>query len=478
MFERPKIIKSHAIFAPVSQKVYTIMNRDAIDFERDGVFSLFRKLLIPTLLGSVAMSAMSTIDGIFVGHGVGAAGVAAVNIAVPVYQVMTGIGFMIGAGSSVVASIHLSRKNLKVARINVTQSLVFASLLVFLFVAAVMLFPVQSARILGSSESLMPMVLDYLKWVMPSFLFEIWVLIGLFVIRLDGSPRYAMWCNIVPAIVNVVLDWLLIIRLRMGVEGAAIASAAGIVVGGLMAAVYLLFFARTLRLIPLKISPMSMRLALRNIAYQCRIGSSSLLGELTLAVFIYVGNWQFMRYLGDDGVGAFGIACYYAPLFFMIGNAIAQSAQPIISYNYGIGRTTQVVQARNLLLRSAAAFGIFVSLLFIFFPAPLVGLFVDVQENAGLIATHGFPLFGCGVVFFIVNVALTGYYQSIERVRKSTLFVLLRGFLLLIPCFFILPLFFGTDGMWLAMPVTEVLTLLCIYASWRLGRRRACRRNK
>ena len=344
MFERPKIIKSNAIFAPVSQKVYAIMNRDAIDFERDGVFSLFRKLLIPTLLGSVAMSAMSTIDGIFVGHGVGAAGVAAVNIAVPVYQVMTGIGFMIGAGSSVVASIHLSRKNLKVARINVTQSLVFASLLAFLFVAAVMLFPVQSARILGSSESLMPMVLDYLKWVMPSFLFEIWVLIGLFVIRLDGSPRYAMWCNIVPAIVNVVLDWLLIIRLRMGVEGAAIASAAGIVVGGLMAAVYLLFFARTLRLIPLKISPMSMRLALRNIAYQCRIGSSSLLGELTLAVFIYVGNWQFMRYLGDDGVGAFGIACYYAPLFFMIGNAIAQSAQPIISYNYGIGRTTQVVQ--------------------------------------------------------------------------------------------------------------------------------------
>ena len=99
MFERPKIIKSNAIFAPVSQKVYAIMNRDAIDFERDGVFSLFRKLLIPTLLGSVAMSAMSTIDGIFVGHGVGAAGVAAVNIAVPVYQVMTGIGFMIGAGS-------------------------------------------------------------------------------------------------------------------------------------------------------------------------------------------------------------------------------------------------------------------------------------------------------------------------------------------------------------------------------------------
>ena len=168
------------------------MNRDAIDFERESVFTLFRKLLIPTLLGSTALSAVSAIDGIFVGHGVGAEGVAAVNIVAPIYQVMAGLGFMIGAGCSVVSSIHLSRQKTKVARINVSQALVGASLVALVLIAAALAFPVGTARLLGSSDTLMPLVLDYLKWIMPAFLFEMWSLIGLFIIRLDGAPKYAM----------------------------------------------------------------------------------------------------------------------------------------------------------------------------------------------------------------------------------------------------------------------------------------------
>ena len=421
------------------------MNRDAIDFEKESVFTLFRKLLIPTLLGSTAMSAVSTIDGIFVGHGVGADGVAAVNIVAPIYQVMAGLGFMIGAGCSVVSSIHLSHKKLKVARIN--------------------------ARLLGASDTLMPQVTDYLKWIMPAFLFEMWSLIALFIIRLDGAPKYAMWCNMIPAFMNVVLDWLFIFPLGMGVKGAAIATAISIMTGGFMALGYLLFSAKTLRLIPLKISPTSIRLGLRNIGYQCKIGSSSLLGELIMAVFIFVGNWQFMRYLGDTGVGAFGIACYYAPFFFMIGNAIAQSAQPIISYNFGAERLSQVVQARSLLLRTAIGFGLFMSALFIAFPKALVGLFVDVQSAAGLLAAEGFPLFGMGALFYILNIAMIGYYQSVKKIRKSTWFMLLRGFFFLIPVFFLLPLAAGTLGMWLVMPVTEFLTAVVIFLSWRLTRR-------
>ena len=447
------------------------MNRDAIDFEKESVFTLFRKLLIPTLLGSTAMSAVSTIDGIFVGHGVGADGVAAVNIVAPIYQVMAGLGFMIGAGCSVVSSIHLSHKKLKVARINVSQALLAASLLSLLIIAAVMLFPEGTARLLGASDTLMPQVTDYLKWIMPAFLFEMWSLIALFIIRLDGAPKYAMWCNMIPAFMNVMLDWLFIFPLGMGVKGAAIATAISIMTGGFMALGYLLFSAKTLRLIPLKVSPTSIRLGLRNIGYQCKIGSSSLLGELIMAVFIFVGNWQFMRYLGDTGVGAFGIACYYAPFFFMIGNAIAQSAQPIISYNFGAERLSQVVQARSLLLRTAIGFGLFMSALFVAFPKALVGLFVDVQSPAGLLAAEGFPLFGMGALFYILNIAMIGYYQSIKKIRKSTWFMLLRGFFFLIPVFFLLPLAAGTPGMWLVMPATEFLTAVVIFLSWRLTRR-------
>ncbi len=319
----------------------------------------------------------------------------------------------------------------------------------------------------------MPQVVDYLRCIMPCRLFDMWSMIGLFIIRLDGSPRYAMWCNIIPAALNVVLDWLFIFPLGMGVKGAAIATSISIIVGGIMALGYLLFMADTLRLVPLKLSRKSMMLALRNIGYQCKIGSSSLFGELTLAVLIFVGNLVFMEYLGDAGVGAFGIACYYAPFFFMVGNAIAQSAQPIISYNYGIARWAEVRKARTLLLSTSVAIGAVVALFFILIPDVLVALFVDASSEAGQIAIAGFLYFATGIIFFILNVAIVGYYQSVEQITRATAFVFLRGFALLVPCFILLPRLLGTEGIWLAMPAAEFITFAIILA---FSRRRKSRK--
>ena len=443
------------------------MKRDAINFENDKVSVLFRKMLVPTLLGTVCLSAVTAIDGILVGHGVGSGGVAAVNIVVPIYQIMSGLGLMIGAGCSVAASIHQSRQNLKAARLNISQAIILSSLLVLMLTAVVLSFPAQVARMLGASETLMPQVLDYLRWIMPCFMFEMWSMIGLFIIRLDGAPRYAMWCNIIPSLLNAVLDWVFIFPLGMGVKGAAIATAISISLGGIMTLAYLLFFARSLKLLPLKMSRKSMMLAFRNIGYQCRIGSSSLFGELTLAVLIFIGNIVFMEYLGDTGVGAFGIACYYAPFFFMMGNSIAQSAQPIISYNYGISRWKEVREARRLLLLASVVTGVAVTLLFIFIPDKLVALFVDPTGEAGRIAIDGFPYFAAGIVFFILNVAIIGYWQSIERIKKAVLFVFLRGFALLVPCFIILPKLLGTEGIWLAMPLAELTTFILMLAFYR-----------
>lgn len=438
------------------------MKRDAIDFKNDRVSTLFRKLLLPTLLGTLALSAMTTIDGIVIGHGVGADGVAAVNIIVPVYQIVSGLGLMVGAGCSVVASIHMSKGKLRVARLNVTQALTSTFLAVALLSLVMGLFPDDTARLLGSSETLLPQVRGYLLWMLPGFMLETISMIGLFTVRLDGSPKFAMWCNIIPAFLNGVLDWLFVFPLGMGVEGAAIATTIALATGGLMTLFYLLFWAKDLRLIRLKLSRKSMMLAARNIGYQCRIGSSSLLGEITMAVLIFVGNLVFMSYLGDDGVGAFGIACYYAPFFFMIGNAIAQSAQPIISYNYGASRPDRVRQAVHLLLGTSAGIGIAVTLLFLIVPHWLVALFVDTNSRAGQIAIDGFPYFASGVVCFIVNVAVIGYYQSIERMRRATMLVFLRGFALLVPSYLLLPMALGVKGAWLAMPVTEALTLVIV----------------
>lgn len=438
------------------------MKRDAINFENEKIPVLFRKILIPTLLGTISMSAVTAIDGIFVGHGAGAEGVAAVNIIAPIFMIMSGIGLMVGSGCSVVASIHLSKQKNKVARLNITQALVWSSIGTALLCALSLISPEQTARLLGASDTLMPQVVGYLKWIMPSFMFQMWSTTGLFIIRLDGSPRCAMWCNITPALLNGVLDWLFIFPLGMGVVGAAIATAISYLVGGIMALTYLLFFASSLRLIPLKMSRKSMLLSLKNMGYQCKIGSSALFGEMTLAVLILVGNLVFMTYLGDAGVGAYGIVCYYAPFFFMVGNAIAQSAQPIISYNYGLARTKEMQEARKLLLATSIIIGMFVASLFITVPDFLVALFVDPHTESGQLAIQGFPYFATGIVFFILNVAITGYYQSVERIKRATLFVFLRGFVLLIPCFFLLPQLLGVKGIWLAMPLAEFTTTLLI----------------
>lgn len=105
-----------------------------------------------------------------------------------------------------------------------------------------------------------------------------------------GAPRLAMWCNIIPAAVNIVLDWLFVFPLGLGVTGAAAATTISLVIGGCISSGYLLFRARHLRPVVPKWSRKSLRLSLRNIGYQCRIGSSALLGESTMAILMFIGN--------------------------------------------------------------------------------------------------------------------------------------------------------------------------------------------
>lgn len=446
------------------------MRRDAINFGTTNVPLLFRRLFFPTLMGMLGMSAMTAIDGIFIGHSVGSNGIAAVNIICPPLMLLTGIGLMIGTGCSVVASIYLSQGKEKAARLNVTQAFIFATVVAATAIVLMMGWPDDTARLLGSSEHLLPMVKEYMMWYVPSWLFMVWEAVALFVIRLDGSPNVAMASSLTAAAMNVFLDWLFMFPFGWGLMGAAFATSISTVAGCLIAIVYILGYAKTLRLKRLKASLKSLSLSVRNIGYQCRIGSSALLGEATMAVLILVGNYVFMRYLGDDGVGAFGIACYYTPFIFMIGNAIAQSAQPIISYNFGMGSHPRVREAESVALTTAAVCGLTVTAAFVLLPDWLVGLFVGHDNEAAKIAIDGFPYFAAGFVFFIFNVTAVGYFQSVERVMPATAFALMRGFILLIPSFMLMPSLLGNHGIWLAMPVAESLTALIIVIFYLINR--------
>lgn len=438
------------------------MKRDSLDLGKMNVPALFRMYFIPTLLGMLSMASVTAIDGIYVGHGVGSDGIAAINICIPLLMLYTGFGLMLGIGSSVVASIHLSHGKIKAARINATQALWFVTAITLLAVLVIMVWPYETADVLGASEHLTPLVVTYLLWFAPSLVFQMWLSVSLFIIRLDGSPKYAMWCNVIAAVLTVVLGWIFIFSLKLGIEGAALAATVSTAIGGIIGVYYLLFKAKRLRVIAIKTSLKSFYLSMRNIGYQCKIGSSALLGEATLATLMFVGNQVFMKYLGDNGVGAFGIACYYTPFVFMVGNAIAQSAQPILSYNYGKNLIKRVRQAEKLALKTALMCGVAVTVIFYFFPHWLVGLFLPLENEAAKIAVAGLPIFSIGFICFIVNLTAIGYYQSLERIGAATTFAMLRGVLILVPAFYLLPIAMGDNGIWLAMPVSEFVTLMCI----------------
>lgn len=436
--------------------------KDSIDFGSMEISTLFRKLLIPTVLGMVFSAIFVITDGIFVGKGIGSDALAAVNITAPLFMITAGIGLMFGVGASVVASIHLSQGKRKVASINVTQALVFSTLLILIMSALCFYYIEPLAKLLGSSDRLLPLAVEYMAWYLPFLVFYEILNIGMFCIRLDGSPTYAMMCNAVAAILNIILDYIFIFEFGWGMMGAAFATSLGTVVGGLMTLIYLLKFSRSLHLYRIKLSIKSMMLTLRNVGYMIKLGSSAFISEASIACMMFLGNYVFIHYLGEDGVAAFSIACYFFPIIFMVYNAIAQSAQPIISYNFGAGQPDRVRQTLHLAIRTALICGISFFIITVLCRQNIVSLFIDRSYAAFDIAVNGIPYFGVGFIFFAFNMVGIGYYQSVERGQRATIITLLRGVVFMLIGFLVLPKILGVPGIWLAVPFAELLTMLYI----------------
>ena len=438
------------------------MQRDALDFGRMNIPRLFVKLFVPTLLGMLFGALLNLADGIFVGQGVGSDALAAVNIAAPLFLVATGLSLMFGAGVSVVAAIHLSHGNKKAASINVTQAFTVSVFLMASVCVVVYLFPESTARLFGGNDRLMPYVLDYMLWIMPSLLGCMVTFIGMFVIRLDGSPKFAMMCEIVPSVINIILDYVCVFPLAMGIKGAAIATSISQLTGVLMVVAYFMRSHGQIYLYRPKFTCKSIRLTMRNVGYMVKLGASNFIGEAAMACLMVVGNYMFISRLGEDGVAAFSVACYLFPLVFMIGNAIAQSSLPIISYNYGCGQWGRIRHTRNLSLSLAAVCGLLTTIAGVLFSPALAGMFLKSGHPSWQIAVDGFPWYSLSFMLFAVNIVFIGYYQSIERPRQTIVFMLLRGFIVIIPMFILLPNIIGDIGLWLAVPLSELLTLVVI----------------
>ena len=433
--------------------------RDSIDFGKSRIDPLFNSIFYPTLLSMVFASFFTVADGIFVGQGVGSNALAAINIVSPLFLITTGIALMFGVGVSVVASIHLSQGNNKAANINITQAFQMATLLMVIIAITVYFFRIPFLRLLGSSDTLLPLCQDYLLTILPGCICIIIQMIGTFVIRLDGSPKFAASLEIFPGLLNIFLDWLFVFPMQMGIAGSGIASSISCAAAAGMVIWYMFFRAKTVKIFRLKLSLTSFYLTARNVGYMVRSGFSSMLGELAMSTMLLTGNYVFIRELGEDGVAAFSVACYLYPIVFMINNSVAESAQPIISFNHGAGNRYRVRRAFRVSLSTATICGVLATTFLTLLAIPLVGLFLQAGTNAYEVAIAGLPLFSYSAIFFAMNVAIIGYYQSTEQNMRATLCMLFRGLIFLVPAFIMMPMFISPQGMWLAVPVTECMTL-------------------
>ena len=437
------------------------MQRDSLDFKSMSVGKLFTKLLVPTIMGMAASALFTVVDGIFVGNGIGSDAMAAVNISAPIFMIITGVGLMFGMGGGILTSINLSQGKKKVANINFTQSviaLVFISLVMTLLLT---IFPHKIATLFGSDEYLMDMVVEYLFWFSISLPFTVLVVALPFFIRLT-NPKISMWAMLAATVVNIILDYLFIFVFKWGLFGAAIATDIGEFVGAAIMIIYLFRHSIAIRFVWLKLSVKSLLLTLRNVGYMIKLGFSVFLSEITISVMIISGNYVFMDYMGADGVAAYSVICYLFPIIFMVFNATVQSAQPIISYNYGCGQMKRSDNALRLSMLFTLAFAFSIMLLFIYFTRSIVTLFIpDTASAAWGYAVAGLPLFATDYLFFGINIIIIGYYTSIERLRRAISLTVLRGILPVV-FFFTLPLLLDVNGIWLAVAAGDITTTVVI----------------
>ncbi len=438
------------------------LDRDKLDFGNGKIGALFRALFFPTLIGMIFNSVLTLVDGMFVGHGAGANGIAAVNIVAPLFLLTTGLGLMLGIGASVVASIRLSENNVKAARIIMTQAYIAGVVLVGILVSVVLIWPKETVYMLGCSPELESNAINYMVFLAPGMIFLLGECIGIMLIRLDGSPKYAMWSQLIPASINIILDYVMIFPMGMGVKGAALATSISCGIGGLIIITYFVWFSDKLRFYRLKLSVTSLLLTLRNVGYMAKIGFATFLTEGAMSVMMFMGNFAFMNLQGEDGVAAYSIACFLFPVVFSIANAVAQSAQPIISFNYGAHKQTRISKALHIALYTAVLCGIIVTIVLWLGAGPIVSAFLSPDEPAYTLAVNGLPIFATCAVFFAVNITFIGYYQSIESAWRSICYTMLRGIIFIIPSFLLLPLILGIEGAWLAIPIAESFTLIVI----------------
>lgn len=426
----------------------------------------FAKYVSLNILGMVGLSCYVLADSYFIAKSQGAAGLTALNLVLPVYNLIFAFGSMIGVGSAIRYTIAKSR-DFNDADNYIFNSLFFAVFAGLVFSIIGILFPEQLLGLLGADSEIVETGRDYTRIFMAcSPLFTVNYTVNAFV-RNDNAPNTAMAATLVSSIFNIILDYVLMFPLKMGMSGAALATGLSPAVGILICSTHIFSGKSSIHIktcIP----------SLKKLAASCQVGFSAFVAEISSGVITMTFNFLILNLAGNTGVAAYGIIANAALVAVAFFNGIAQGSQPLISRSFGEKKTGETDVLRKLSLVTAFTVGAVLYTVLAVFAEGISSVFNP--EHDKLLQSYsvtGIRLYFTGILFSGINIAGSSFFSAVENIKAAFTVSLLRGFVLILLFAFLLSAAFGINGVWLAYAASEAVTSAFLFYFMREGGYRA-----
>lgn len=412
-------------------------------------FHEFAKYASLNVLGMLGLSCYILADTYFIAKGLGANGLAALNLALPIYSLLNGCGLMAGVGAGTKYSIQKGLGDHKEADAVFTNAVCITAVLALAFVTAGLFFSAGVVRLLGADAEVFEMTRVYVRVILlfaPAFLMN--NVLTCFV-RNDGAPQLAMAAMLAGSFSNIVLDYIFIFPLGMGIFGAVLATGCAPAIGMLVLSLHFVRKNNQFHLARWK-----WRKQLVGGIFSG--GFPSLVTELSGGIVILVFNFIILRLQGNVGVAAYGVVANLSAVVVSIYSGIAQGIQPILSRSCGVGDRSgvQTIFRYGIITVLALSAVIYTG---VFFGAHWIAAAFNSGGDALLqsIAENGLRLYFTVCPFVGFNIVLSVYFTSTEHPLPAHLIALMRGFVVMIPMAFFLSAAAGLTGMWCAFPATE-----------------------
>lgn len=420
----------------------------------ESIGRLLMQYAVPAIIAMTASSLYNMVDSIFIGQGVGTMAISGLALTFPLMNLSAAFGSLVGVGASTLISVRLGQKDYDTAQRVLGNVFVLNILLGMVFMIVMLAFLEPILYFFGGSDQTVGYAREYMQIILLGNIIT-HLYLGLnAVLRSSGHPQKVMYATVGTVIINTILDPLFIYGFGWGIRGAAIAT----VLAQLLALAWqfklfgnkdeLLHFHRGI-----------FRLKRKIVFDSLAIGMSPFLMNLAACFIVILINQGLKRHGGDLAIGAYGIVNRLVFIVVMIVMGLNQGMQPIAGYNFGARqyeRVNKVLKLTIIYATGVTSLGFLVGMLV---PDVVVSIFTSDAELIGLsanglrIVVMFFPIIGFQMV-------TSNFFQSIGMAGKAIFLSLTRQMLILLPCLLILPQFFGVEGVWYSMPVSDLLASL------------------